>query len=232
MRARFITFIIIIQSILLATHGFLYATLVFFWQPDTSSLPRLRAVFLLLSFSFVVASVLAFRFYNLAVRLFYTAAAVWLGFGSFFLWTGCGLWISYLGLRIAGAGAARKQMLVGFVAAAVVAGVYGILNAGRIDVRTITAKLPGLPDSWKGRTAVLVTDTHLGPVNGHRFSKRIAAMVTKLKPSAVFLSGDFLRRNGGGFEWFCGALARGFTAAGRHILSPGTMRSSPTALSI
>ena len=134
---------------------------------------------------------LAFRFYNLAVRLFYTAAAVWLGLGSFFLWAGCGLWISYLGLRIAGAGAARKQMLLGFVAAAVVAGVYGILNARRIDVRTITVKLPGLPDSWKGRTAVLVTDTHLGPVNGHRFSKRIAAMVTKLKPSAVFMSGDF-----------------------------------------
>jgi predicted MPP superfamily phosphohydrolase len=211
-RARFITFIIIIQSILLATHGFLYATLVFFWQPDTPSLPWLRAAFLLLGFSFVAASVLAFRFYNLAVRLFYTAAAVWLGFGSFLLWAGCGLWVSYFALRITGAGAARKHMLLGWIAVAVVAGVYGILNATRIGVRTITVKLLGLPDSWKGRTAVLVTDTHLGPVNGHRFSKRIATMVTELQPSAVFMSGDFYDGTAADLE--------GFAEPWRHVSTP------------
>jgi len=211
-RARFIIFIVIIQSILLATHGFLYATLVFFWQPDTPSLPWLRAAFLLLALSFVVASVLAFRYYNLAVRLFYTAAAVWLGFGSFFFWAGCGLWISYLGLRITGAGLARKQILLSFMAAAVVAGVYGILNATRIGVRTITIKLPGLPGSWNGRSAVLVTDTHLGPVNGHRFSKRIATMVTDLKPSVVFMSGDFYDGTAADLE--------GFAEPWRHVSPP------------
>src|SRR5947208_466229 len=70
-------FIAIVQCILFFGHLFLYRT----W---TFSLPApqplwLRLTVVLLSVSFVAASVLAFRYTNSAVRALYKASAVWLG---------------------------------------------------------------------------------------------------------------------------------------------------------
>ena len=48
---------------------------------------------LVLAFSFVVASLLSFRFSNFAVRLIYWLAAVWLGFLNFFFWASLLAWM-------------------------------------------------------------------------------------------------------------------------------------------
>ena len=45
-------------------------------------------------------------------------------------------------------------------------GIYGLLNARWVRVRRITIQLPNLPASWRGRTALLLSDLHLGNVNG------------------------------------------------------------------
>ena len=58
------------------------------------------------------------------------------------------------------------------------------------SVRRHAVKLPNLPEIWRGRTAVLMTDLHLGNVNGVRFSRRMARMASNLKPDIVFLPGD------------------------------------------
>jgi predicted MPP superfamily phosphohydrolase len=45
--------------------------------------------------------------------------------------------------------------------------------------------------SWRGRTALVVTDLHLGQINGPGFSRRIVALAARLKPDIIFFSGDF-----------------------------------------
>ncbi len=190
-RSRLVGFILIIQSILFVTHAFLYETWVFFWAPAISGISALRIAFFFSSVSFVVASVLSFRFYNPFARLFYTLSAAWLGIGSFCVWSSCLCWVVYVVLRIGGIEANRRDLALFFLALAVLAGVCGIANAARTRVRQIAVTLPNLPVSWRGRTAALVTDMHLGPVRGVRFSRRIAALVTRLKPGVVFISGDF-----------------------------------------
>jgi hypothetical protein len=189
-RSRLVGFILIIQSILFLTHAFLYETWVFFWVPATSGISALRVAFFLLSISFVVASVLSFRFYNPFARLFYTLSAAWLGIGSFCVWSSCSCWVLYLILRIGGIEANRRDLALFFLPLAVLASAYGIANAACTRVRQIAVTLPNLPASWRGRTAALVTDMHLGPVRGVRFSRRIAALVTRLNPGVVFISGD------------------------------------------
>jgi hypothetical protein len=57
-------------------------------------------------------------------------------------------------------------------------------------VRRITVKLPHLPQSWRGRVAALVTDVHLGSINGTGFIKRIVATLRPLRPDIVFIAGD------------------------------------------
>jgi hypothetical protein len=57
----------------------LYEIWRFFSPPAPSLTTFLRIAFLLLSISFVSASLLAARYYNAFVRLFYSASSVWLG---------------------------------------------------------------------------------------------------------------------------------------------------------
>src|SRR5260370_34873854 len=83
-RAGFIAFAIVVQSILFLTHLFIYKTWTF--APagsEASSAPWLKVTLGVLSVSFLTATLLAFRYSNPAVRTLYRIAAVWLGIVSF-----------------------------------------------------------------------------------------------------------------------------------------------------
>ena len=74
--------------------------------------------------------------------------------------------------------------------AAILAGLYGIVNSLRTRVTRVSVKLPNLPAAWSGRVAALVTDTHLGHVRGRRFAQRIVGMLSQLAPDIVLIAGD------------------------------------------
>src|SRR6202521_4853999 len=80
--------------------------------------------------------------------------------------------------------------MVVLFALALLASLYGIVNAAWTRVRRVSVKLPNLPESWRGRVAALVTDTHLGHVRGSRFMRRIVTTLTRLRPDIVFIAGD------------------------------------------
>jgi predicted MPP superfamily phosphohydrolase len=191
MRSRLIIFIAAVQMILFLGHWFLYRTLAYFWQ--TSGSPenwKLELALGLFSVSFVAASLLAFRFYNFVVRLFYTAAAAWLGLLNYCFLASCSCWIVYGAVKVAGFHANRGKIATVLFTLALVASIYGIVNASWMRVKRITVKLPNLPESWRGRVAALVGDAHLGHVRNYRFIRRIVAMLGQLRPDIVFLTGD------------------------------------------
>src|SRR5437879_3742600 len=102
MRTRISTFIVIIQTILLLAHWFVYATWTAFWgAPHSPAVARL--VVLLLAVSFVGASLLAFRYNNIAVRAVYIVAATWLGAFGFFFCAAFACWIIYAITAVFGA---------------------------------------------------------------------------------------------------------------------------------
>ncbi len=57
-------------------------------------------------------------------------------------------------------------------------------------IRRVSIQLPNLPESWRGRTALVLSDLHLGNVNGAGFCRRIVALAAGLRPDIVFLPGD------------------------------------------
>jgi uncharacterized protein len=77
-----------------------------------------------------------------------------------------------------------------FFGAALIAGIAGLVNSMAIRVRRVPVKLPNLPESWRGRVAALVTDTHLGHVRGVGFARQIVARISRLKPDVVLIAGD------------------------------------------
>jgi predicted MPP superfamily phosphohydrolase len=190
-RMRIVVFVAVIQSILFLAHWFLYETWKAFWvtpgQPGNSDL---QVALALLSVSFVTASLLAWRSSHVAVRVFYTMAAVWLGFLSFCFYAACSAWVIYGGARLLGLQPNGRVLAVALVGFALLASLYGVANAAWTRVRRVTVKLPNLPQSWRGRVAALVSDVHLGHVRGHGFVQRIVAMLTRLRPDIVFIGGD------------------------------------------
>jgi hypothetical protein len=191
LRTKILLFVAIIQSILFLAHGFVYETWTIFRAvPDPRGITRQQAVVALLSISFVAATLLSFRYSSWPVRLFYSIAAVWLGFFNFFFIAACMCWVAFAGARLLSLRPEQPLIAGAMFGLALMAGLYGILNARWIRVRRITVKLPHLPQSWRGRVAALVTDVHLGSINGTGFIKRIVATLRPLRPDIVFIAGD------------------------------------------
>jgi uncharacterized protein len=187
--------VVIVQSIICAAHWFMYRTWFDFWWPmSPQALLALRIAFVLLSLIFVIASLLSFRFSNTLVRIVYTAAALWLGVANFLL-VGAGIaWLTDLVLRFIMPTTARiadrPYIAATLLLAAIATAIYGLVNARAIRLRRITVQLPNLPACWHGKQALLVSDTHLGHINGLAFARRIAGMARELNPAIIFLAGD------------------------------------------
>jgi predicted MPP superfamily phosphohydrolase len=187
--------IFLIEIILLLAHWFLFHTWIAFWDaPAPAAVLALRIVLLALAFSFIAGALLSFRFNNPVIVALYRLAAVWLGFLNYFFLAACLSWLAWyawLALGFSANPAAARPLIAGVLAAAAfLLGVYGLLNARRIRIRRIAITLPGLPQSWRGRRAILLSDLHLGNINRAGFARRLVAMASALQPHIVFIPGD------------------------------------------
>lgn len=192
MKAWPVLAISIIQFLLLLAHWFIFSTWISFWPGLAFSARHdLRVSMLVLAFSFVVASLLAFRFSNPAVRFVYWLAAVWMGFLNYFFWASLICRLLWFALRLAHFPFSfRPHIAAVLYGAATLITLYGLINARILRIRSLTVTLPNLPASWRGRRAVVVSDLHLGSINGANFCRRVAAKANSLKPDIVFLCGD------------------------------------------
>jgi len=191
LRARFIVFLLIFQSILLLAHWFIYSTWITLRAAaDPPGATSLKLAVVLFSVSFVAASLLAFRITNPVVRAFYRVAAVWLGAVNFLFLAACICWMLFFVTTLARIHPDWQTMAGAILAAAALTTFYGIMNARWIRVRKVKIFLRNLPDSWRGRVAALVSDLHLGHVNGATFLRRIVTRLQDLHPDIVFITGD------------------------------------------
>ena len=194
MRRRLAVFVTIIQALLFAGHALVYETVVYFWPmlaAPANAFPWLKIGFAALSITFVTASLLAMRTPNILVRIYYTLSAVWLGTFSFLFFAAVALWPVYGLASLIGLHPDKSAFALPFFGLALGASLYGFINAASPRVIRIPVQLENLPPSWKGRTAALVSDVHLGHVRNTGFIRRIVKVVSQLKPDLVFLTGDF-----------------------------------------
>lgn len=188
--------IFLMQSLLLLVHWFIFHTLAVFAGNTLgpAATLALREALFVMAFSFVAVALLSFRYSNWLVVALYRVAAVWLGFLDFFFLASCLCWLAALALWISPYTSilsdARPLIAAILFTLAFITGIYGMLNARWIRIRRIPIQLANLPLSWSGRTALVISDLHLGHVNGLGFSRRIARLAASLQPDVVFIPGD------------------------------------------
>jgi uncharacterized protein len=194
LRKRIAIFVAVIQTILFAGHWVLYEAVSAFWLKPAQTDPRAISVvawsFVVLSMSFVASTLLAWRYANQLVRAIYSLAAVWLALFNFLFFAACACWVIYGVSRIFRWQIDGRLLAAISFAAALAAGLYGLVNAAWLRIKRVRVRLPGLPQAWRGRVAAVVSDTHLGHVRGIGFVRRIVALLNRAKPDIVFLAGD------------------------------------------
>ena len=186
--AGIIYFLCIITAILLAANAFVLAT----WNHFNSvaGFPWWEVGGPVLTLAFVATTVAGRGGSHFLIRWVYRVSAVWLGFLNFAFFAAAAAWAFASADTLLAGRVGPETTAKLFLGAAVLAGIYGLINASRMRVTRVTVKLPNLPPAWRGRTAVLVTDLHLGNVRGEHFLRRVVARIEKLQPQAVFISGD------------------------------------------
>ena len=190
-RTGLVGFIAVVQAILCLTHLVLYKTWTFsLWGAQAAGPLWLKIGLGILSVSFLVASLLAWRFRGTTVRTIYKVAAVWLGLLSFLFIAAVLSWFAFGFAWLAGLPVNFHAIVEVLFGVAVAAGIYGVFNAGWTRITRTTIRLANLPEAWRGRKAALISDVHLGHVRNGSFLRRIVADVLKEKPDAVFIAGD------------------------------------------
>jgi uncharacterized protein len=198
---RLVVFLAVFQTVLILAHGFLFFTWVYFHVARVSGQEniyefaprshwRLLVALGILSLSFLATSLIGFRLTNAVLRFFYRITALWLGFVNYAFFSAMLCWIVYGALRIGGVALERSYFGWGFLGLAAAVTAYGVVNAEWTRVKHIHVKLSNLPAAWRGRTAVLVSDVHLGNYRAFGFARRILRMVAGLNPDVVFIGGD------------------------------------------
>jgi len=191
LRIRVIRFVVTVQSVLFLAHWFVYKTwTIFLADPDPQGITILAALMVLASVSFVVATLIAHRYRGFFVSLLYRIAATWMGLFNFLFLAACGAWVIYLGGRLFGRHPDRSTIVAAMFGMAFLISLYGVINARSVRVNRVSVKLPGLPHSWRGRNAALVSDVHLGHLNGRGFLRGIVSALQHLAPDIVFIVGD------------------------------------------
>jgi uncharacterized protein len=190
-RKRLITFIAVVQSFLCLLHLFLYETWTYSPAGGHTHGPLwIKWGLGFLSVSFVAASLLAYRYTNAPLRAFYRAAAVWMGVLTFLFFAAVFSWVILGVTRWAGHDVNFHRTVELLFATAAVAGFCGVINASWTRITRATVRLVNLPAAWRGRTAALISDVHLGHVRNGHFLRRMVAKILREEPDAIFIAGD------------------------------------------
>jgi predicted MPP superfamily phosphohydrolase len=189
---KFAAFVSAILILFFGTHYLLYTTFVRFFvisDPGTRKTILWVLLFLALSF-FLAAFLLHFHLINLFTEILYLVAAVWLGLFLYLLMAVILIWL-VLGIgKLIGLVPDMRMVAFGFFLLAAAVSAYGLWHAQNLRVKQIEVKIEGLPEPWRNKKIVQLSDVHLGTIHGVGFMRRVVDKVNHENPDLILITGD------------------------------------------
>ncbi len=145
----------------------------------------------ILSFSFMWMSVITRYVNNTISRFFYKLAAVWMGiFVYLFIVSALyGLILAFFCGYMSSNASIIITSIVFIIP--ILFSIYGLLNARNAIFTRYSLTLPNLPQTWKDKKIVFISDTHFGQVRGEGTAGKWAQLISTEKPDIILHSGDF-----------------------------------------
>ena len=192
MKIVFIPVAIFMIAFTVGIHFLVFTTLVKYLGIDSERIRLLMIIlFYLLGVGFFVMSALGHYNNNIFIKTGYIITAVWYGLLSNLAWMSVVIWaLNKLNERFAFT-ADFKTFAIALMAVAVLITIYSVWAARTPKVKEITVKLDNLPTHWIGKTAVKLSDIHLGVVYGAKWMNGVIEKVNTLGPDLVFITGDY-----------------------------------------
>jgi len=201
--------IVAFLAVLLGAHYFLYRTLMRFFN---FSKPVFKKIFfvliLLLAFGFIISSIIVHFNESFWAKLLYLISAIWLGLFVNLLLACCLIWL------IVGMAHLFKVRvvfsIVSFIIFVLAIGysVYGSWNAFHPIIKNISVEIKNLPEQWKGKNIVQLSDVHLGHINSLDFLNDIVNKTNALDPDLILITGDLFDGMDGDLNYFADSLKR------------------------
>jgi uncharacterized protein len=191
---------------------------------------------LLVAISFLAVSFMAAFFLLRWVETpwtinFYRFAAVWFALSVKLVLAVAVAWILYGVLRVFGMPeSVFKFAAGGCVALALAWSASGFWTAFHPVITQVDVKLENLPERWRNRTIVQLSDLHLGHFHTPASMQRIAERVNALAPDFVVITGDLFDGMADGMPEFVAPLSNlssrlgVFFVTGNHEIYAGLRR--------
>jgi len=193
----------------LGLHYLLYASLAKFCALSNPAARRtLLGILAFLALSFLPSVLLIRYHWNFFTRLYYQVACLWLGLFLYLLMALILLWASYGAARLFGKMPDMKTLTAVLVLAAVSVSSYGFWKARNPVLTGIRVKIEGLPEQWRHKTIVQLSDVHLGAFQGTGFFSEIVERVNSLHPELILITGDLFDGMSGDLSAFIPLLNR------------------------
>jgi predicted MPP superfamily phosphohydrolase len=144
----------------------------------------------LLSLSFMVSFLLLRWQANTLTVGFYMFSAVWFGLFINLLLAILLSWLIIAAVWIAGTYHNTRLIAAGCLTLAVLFSAYGMWNAFHPRIKKLPVEIENLPEQWKGKIIVQLSDVHLGHFYGPKFLAELVQRVNALQPALIFITGD------------------------------------------
>jgi len=202
MAAQVVIFIVLAILILFGAHYFLYLSLInFFSIVNTHYKKILLAAFSFLTLSFVLSTLLIYWRENIFTRFFYFISGFWLGLLVNLLIALVVIWAFFWAKKIFNSDSNLLFIGVIFFSLAFIYSVYGVWNGFNPQAKNITVNIPNLPESWKNKKIVQISDLHIGHIHKKKFLDGIIEKVNSAQPEIVVITGDLFDGMDGNLDY-------------------------------
>lgn len=186
-----ILFLVFALLILFAAHYMLYFTsIVFFSMTSTTSRTLAVIGLAFMGTSFFLASFLDRLGDNFFTRAFYFISGFWLGLVLNLLLAISVAWIIVWLSRMGNSSVNTAILGTIFFGLSLVFSFYGVWNSMNPKIKNIEVSIPNLPQEWKEKKIVQLSDLHLGHIYRAKFMRYIVNKINTVNPEMVLITGD------------------------------------------
>lgn len=215
----FLFFLIIALVAVFSAHFFIYFTIVRFFVLSSSVKAGLAVIITLLSVSFILSMLLVHWKETAVTRVVYYSASVWLGIFVNVVLLLAMFWLVYAVFQWMGIPLPWKLVLVVAGGVALLVSAWGMYNAHHPRFVNHTLKISELPEVWRGKKIVHLSDLHLGLSHGVSFLERVVAMTEGQQPDIILITGDLFDGGKGQLEQFLPELNRLWAPQGVYFVT-------------
>ena len=187
----FLLILLVFMSIIFGAHWLVYHSVVkFFNLTDCNLRTFLAIIIFLLSLSFVISSFLSHWWANDFTRIFYLSSNIWLAFLNNLVLILILIWIIKWGTRFFDFNLNFRFLTILLALIAMGLTIWGVRNAFNPKIKNISVKIKNLPTSWQNKTAVQISDVHLGNIYNSDFLEEVVNKINTIDPEIIFITGD------------------------------------------